>query len=107
MSARALYSMPSDVDYTRCRALGHAWDDIEAERAPAYGYLMLFRCDRCTTMRRDLVDRYGVLIPGGRSYKYPDGYRDAEHVERSEYRRRLLTTMPGYVPRKSRKRRAS
>jgi len=83
-------------DYVRCRALGHAWYDVEAERAPSFGYAMEFRCERCGTVRRDLVNRYGELLPGGRNYRHPDGYRDAERIERAEYRRRLLTRMTGY-----------
>jgi len=52
------------------------WDAIGAQRKPRFGILIMVRCERCTTIRNDLVDRGGFLL--ARYYDYADGYRDAD-----------------------------
>lgn len=62
--------MPSDAVYVRCNVLGHAWDNIPADRVPEFGVLMVFRCERCTTLRDDVLNRFtGELMH--RQYRYP------------------------------------
>lgn len=75
-------------DFLRCKAIGHALYDIEASRAPSFGYLMLYRCERCGTVRHDIVDRHGTLA--ARWYDHPDGYREVDRLTRAEYRALLL-----------------
>lgn len=62
------------ADFLACRTLGHAWDQIAAEHAPAHGGdPWWLRCVRCGTERHDAVSwMTGELV--GRSYVYPDGY---------------------------------
>jgi hypothetical protein len=59
-----------------CRTLGHAWEEIPAERPAPYGDPWWLRCVRCTTVRMDYVTRStGELL--GRSYDHPGDYKTA------------------------------
>lgn len=77
-------------DYLRCRAIGHALYDIEAGKAPEFGVLWLYRCERCGTERHDITDRAGNLL--ARWYDYPPGYSTTgdERQSRAQYRAELL-----------------
>lgn len=67
-------SGPTHSDYVLCRTIGHAWDEIAAEKAAPYGEPWWLRCVRCTTIRMDYVTRStGELL--GRRYQYPDDYK--------------------------------
>jgi hypothetical protein len=69
-------SGPTHSDYVMCRTIGHAWEEIPAERPAPYGDPWWLRCVRCTTVRMDFVTRStGELL--GRQYGYPDDYRHA------------------------------
>lgn len=61
--------------YVECRAIGHSWEQIEDDRShKSFGVAMQFRCDRCTTVRRDVVSTVsGELLY--RSYSKPDDYK--------------------------------
>jgi hypothetical protein len=81
------------ADMVTCQTIGHCWYPIDADRRPAFGWLWSLRCDRCGTVRDDLVDHRGDLL--SRGYRYPEGYRDAAlNTSRAERRRGLLTAEP-------------
>jgi hypothetical protein len=66
--------MRGDRDSMRtCRGIGHSWEPYDARRKPRVGWLSVLRCDRCGTLRHDLLDGNGFLL--GRYYEHPDGYR--------------------------------
>jgi hypothetical protein len=85
-------SGPTASDYVMCRTLGHAWEEVPAERPAPYGDPWWLRCVRCTMLRMDYVTRStGELL--GRRYEAPDGYKWAEEdaaPTRQDYRRMLF-----------------
>lgn len=88
-------SGPTHSDYVLCRTIGHAWDEIPAERPAPYGDPWWLRCVRCTMVRQDYVDRgTGELL--GRRYDPPDGYKYVKDADtdaaptRQDYRRMLF-----------------
>lgn len=59
--------------FVRCRDIGHVWD-VKVENLNEHGYLVRdLQCYRCTTSRRDEVNRYGELID--RRYTHPADYQ--------------------------------
>lgn len=78
--------------YVRCRSLGHAWDPIPVTKPPPWGVALDLRCEHCATVRRDIVSptRGEVL---SRSYSHPDGYKDAEHHSRGDWRAMFVSTL--------------
>lgn len=75
-----------------CRALGHAWFDIDThgERSRDWpGVPMWLRCERCDTERHDQIyPDTGELVH--REYVYPDSYRSAYARETSRADFRVL-----------------
>jgi hypothetical protein len=69
-------------NFIRCRTLGHAWDDYDSNWTPEFGIPLTVRCERCGGERRDKLDRHGNLIPGGRHYHMPPGYK----LSKGEYK---------------------
>lgn len=60
--------------YLKCRVLGHAWDEIPVTKRPEFGVYMWFRCERCSTLRYDIVNQFnGDLL--SRSYQKPSDYK--------------------------------
>lgn len=72
----------STYEYSRCRALGHAWDHIPNTRRSPWGKLLTFRCEHCGTVREDIVDQLFQL--SSRRYIKPNGYK-AEKMPRSKW----------------------
>ena len=79
---------PLAIQWTDCRTFGHSWVSIEAKTNPAIGWYMVARCERCGTVRNDIVNRYGVVER--RRYEYPDSYKDTDHWSRSDWRIQFL-----------------
>lgn len=80
----------------RCRTLGHSWDPIPVTKPPSYGVAIDLRCEHCHTVRRDVVSRYsGALI--SRRYDYEADYRDAEHLTRSDWRGRWISSLEEHL----------
>lgn len=100
--ARSL-SGPTHSDYVMCRTLGHAWEEIPADRPAPYGDPWWLRCVRCTMVRMDYVTRStGELL--GRRYEPPEGYRHAfddgfpdAAPTRQDYRRMLFAEHLAHV----------
>jgi hypothetical protein len=62
--------VPDNASFIQCNVMGHAWDQIPADRAPEFGVLVVLRCDRCKTIRDDILNRFtGELL--SRAYRYP------------------------------------
>jgi hypothetical protein len=76
------------ASYDLCRTYGHAWFEQDADRPAPFGFYMWVQCERCDTIRKDIVTRWGGVL--SRSYEYPDDYRDSEGHTREDYRARLL-----------------
>jgi hypothetical protein len=74
--------------YDRCRALGHAWYEVDADRQPPFGFYFWTKCESCDTVRRDIRTRWGDLL--SRVYDYADDYRDTEQHARSDWYARLM-----------------
>ena len=77
--------------YVKCRALNHAWFDIEDDWEPQFGTPLVVKCERCGSLRRDILNRYGEVE--ARYYIKPSGYdltKDDFMPTRSDYRRMLL-----------------
>lgn len=74
--------------YDLCRTYGHAWFERDADRSAPFGFYMWVECERCQTIRKDIVTRWGGVL--SRSYDYPDDYKDSEGHTREDYRARLL-----------------
>ena len=82
---------PADTPSKRmltCRTIGHMWFPSDATRKPRFGFLLVLRCERCDTVREDLVDRTGFLL--NRNYVYPEGYRDVDTMGTRADRRAWL-----------------
>jgi hypothetical protein len=73
-----------ELNYVRCRTIGHAWYEIDADKPSPIGWYLWLKCERCDSIRMDTVDVFGKLT--ARSYRHPDGYRDAAKMTRSQYR---------------------
>lgn len=73
--------------YVKCRAYGHAWDQIPTKRRPEWGTLLTFRCIRCTGIREDILNAYYDL--SHRNYDMPEGYKTDKRT-RSEWREELM-----------------
>ena len=74
--------------FDRCRALGHAWYETEADRTPPFGFYFWTACESCGTIRKDIRNRWGDLL--ARSYEYPDDYKDTEGHTRQDWYARLM-----------------
>ena len=56
-----------------CRSLGHAWLQCAPDRKPQFGELQVFQCQRCLSIRDDIVSaKYGELL--SRGYRMAPGY---------------------------------
>lgn len=92
--AEALVAMeakttPGAAKFVDCRTFGHSWMEIEADRNPkGYGWYMKLQCERCHTVRSDIVNHHGDVMT--RSYEYPESYKDADHWTRSDWRMQFL-----------------
>lgn len=82
--ARDVYDLP--VEYLRCRAFGHAWEEFVpvGMGTPSFGFRYSLRCGRCTTCRFDLIDVIGGVAD--RQYAYPDDYKLDQPTDRAEIR---------------------
>lgn len=61
------------TSHLECRDHGHPWKPWSVRWLPAdQSYERIFRCTRCKTKRKQLVDSSGAILHGG--YEYPDGY---------------------------------
>lgn len=77
--------------YVRCRTLGHAWFDVDSTWTSPFGTPMTFRCERCGSERRDVIDQWGGLR--ARTYHKPRGYdlsRGEDRPARADFRLMLL-----------------
>lgn len=78
--------------YVKCRTLGHSWDEYDDSTwTPEWGTPLSLRCERCGTVRRDIIDARGDL--SSRNYVKPTGYdltRDDYKPTRSDFRLVLL-----------------
>ena len=92
-AAEAAAAKPHGISHVDCRTFGHSWNDIEADRNPQVGWYMRLRCEKCGTVRNDIVDRYGTLER--RNYKHPDNYKDPDKWKRSQWRLQYLRKMNG------------
>jgi len=79
---------PGSVKYVDCRTFGHSWVSVEANSNPTIGWYMVARCERCGTVRKDIVNRFGIVER--RRYEYPDSYKDTDHWTRSDWRMQFL-----------------
>ena len=79
----------SPLTYIDCRTFGHSWVPIEADRNPAIGWYIVARCDRCSTVRKQVCDARGAIARGAQ-YTYPDSYKDTDHWTRSDWRMQFL-----------------
>ncbi|HEX5016669.1 MAG TPA: hypothetical protein VFX15_03680, partial [Actinomycetes bacterium] len=69
-SAQQLRAAESRMEYQRCRAIGHRWENIPVTKPPAFGAAIDLRCENCATVRRDIISRpSGILI--SRYYIHP------------------------------------
>jgi hypothetical protein len=75
-------------DMLLCRTVGHQWDPYDVNRHPDGGWVWQLRCERCTTIRYDVLEDDGQLY--SRGYNYVDGYRDADIYESRADRRAAL-----------------
>lgn len=84
---------PDPVDFSRCRAVGHAWDAIPVVDPAPYGLTYDLRCIHCYTIRRDILSKYdGRVIR--RRYTYPDNYQGQNlEWDRTDWRSLWVTTL--------------
>lgn len=73
-----------DDDFLDCRDIGHAWAEASEDeikeggwKAP-FGWLRLFQCTSCQTIRLDVINAKGEI--GHRRYIYPSGYQLVKHT---------------------------
>ena len=98
----------AQVEFVKCRTLGHAWfdvpDDARWNSRRVWRYRLVLRCERCGMQRYDCIDAFGNV--GQRHYDAPEGYSYArdETPTRSEFRLMMLKPPPR---RKARARTAS
>jgi hypothetical protein len=86
--AAASKSTPGALKHVDCRTFNHAWVPVEADRNPQIGWYMNMRCERCGTVRKDIVNRFGEVER--RRYEYPDDYKDTDGWARSDWRMQYL-----------------
>lgn len=80
------------MEYQRCHAIGHRWENIPVTHPPAFGAAMDLRCENCATVRRDIISRIsGVLIT--RYYVYPDAYHDYERHDKAWWRSSFVESL--------------
>lgn len=82
----------TERSYWPCRTYGHAWMEVPAERPATAGHPLWLRCERCQTVRIDVLDRRDAAMIS-RRYEYPDGYRkavDEEPMTRQDFRLLLI-----------------
>lgn len=95
--------MATTADYRTCRALAHSWQPYEATRRPrnqAGAWLWVLRCERCGTLREDVVDSDGTVL--GRNYRHPIDYKAA--VDPGESRKDLRRWLVDAEARRTRSR---
>lgn len=88
-AADAANARTSPLAYIDCRTFGHSWVPIEADRNPAFGWYIVARCERCTTVRKQIADAFGKVSRGAQ-YTYPEHYKDTDHWTRAEWRMQFL-----------------
>jgi hypothetical protein len=76
--------------FLRCRSIGHAWYDCDADRPGSWGTPFAVRCERCSTYRQFNLDSNGDVV--GRRYQYPEGYSytHGETPAKADFRLALL-----------------
>lgn len=85
-------SAEARVEYQRCHALGHRWENIPVLRAPAFGSAIDLRCENCATVRRDILSRVsGQLIT--RYYLYPEDYHDYGKHDKAWWRAAFVESL--------------
>lgn len=61
-------------NFELCKVLlRHAMFDIPAEKPSQVGWALWVKCERCGTIRKDVINLRGDIVY--RKYVYPDGYR--------------------------------
>ncbi len=87
--------MATADDYEECRVEGHNWTrDLPTMDPPSYGWRDCRRCERCSTPKHRIVDRYGYAEPW--RYDYPEGYLQVgEKIERNDMRVSYFTRTQG------------
>lgn len=85
---------PTQFAHDLCHTYGHAWFEIDADKPPEFGFYSWLKCERCDTIRKDVVNHTGEIM--SRSYAYPDGYlwsgdNGAERPSRNDYRLQLIS----------------
>jgi hypothetical protein len=80
------------MEYQRCRAIGHRWENIPVTQPPAFGAAIDLRCENCATVRRDIISRpSGLLI--SRYYVYPEDYQDTERHDKAWWRSEFIESL--------------
>lgn len=60
-------------EHLACRLVGHAWQRIVPDRAPQFGRIVVWDCQRCGSKRDDIIQpNDGSLL--ARVYRYAEGY---------------------------------
>jgi len=73
------------INHLECKTLGHSWDPIASNRPSPFGEPITCRCVCCGTTRRHVISPHdGAIL--SRTYKYPDGYKNAERMSKAELR---------------------
>ena len=83
--------MSASLAHDMCRTLGHSWYEADSSWVPRWGTPFEWRCDRCGTTRREVIDVHGQV--SHRKYLYPEGYRSAEKLTRAQYRVMMIRQM--------------
>jgi len=81
------------TQFIRCNTIGHAWFDVDSNHWTAsFGTPLTVRCERCGAERRDKIGQDGEVLPGGRYYVYPEGYKYDKGMRpsRAEFRQMLI-----------------
>lgn len=68
--------MATTKEMRTCRTIGHSWDAYDVVKQSRSAFVVSLRCERCTSIRNDVIDSHGFLV--SRYYIYVEGYRDAE-----------------------------
>lgn len=79
------------IELIRCKAIGHVWDDIGAQRKSRWGVAVTFRCVQCFSERIDIMNMRGEL--GARYYEHATAYQELPHHDRAWWRSQLLRQM--------------
>lgn len=58
-----------------CRDCGHSWRPHTASRIKGGGFERAFRCTRCGTIKRQILDRSFDIVSS--TYSYAEGYQVA------------------------------